>query len=154
MKSGAGGDPFADDPGEPEAEQSESQSTDDGESETEPPTGRDRSRRDRPDRDPHERRTDPDEGRDESDDEDDEPAEIPWVLRRSRVKEDRDNVHQFFLRDEYSAAEDDVMAAVAEELEIRGKDLKKLDVREAMVATADAEAIAATLSEWGYEYVD
>lgn len=83
-----------------------------------------------------------------------ESHDIPWVLRRSRVKEDRDNVHQFFLRDEYSKTEDDIIAAVAEELDVREKQLKKLDVREAMVATADAEAIAETLSEWGYEYVD
>ncbi|NHN49469.1 hypothetical protein G9464_18005 [Halostella sp. JP-L12] len=94
-------------------------------------------------------------GEDESDDSDAAATQdIPWVLRRSRVKEDRDNVHQFFLRDEYSKAEDDIIAAVAEELDVREKQLKKLDVREAMVATADAEAIAETLSEWGYEYVD
>jgi len=93
-------------------------------------------------------------GNEEAAENDAESHDIPWVLRRSRVKEDRDNVHQFFLRDEYSKAEDDIIAAVAEELDVREKQLRKLDVREAMVATADAEAIAETLLEWGYEYVD
>lgn len=78
---------------------------------------------------------------------------IPWVLRRSRVKEDRENVHQFFLREEYSTREDEIMEAVAEELDVRQKDLQKLDVREAMVASADPDAIAAVLREWGYEYL-
>ena len=78
---------------------------------------------------------------------------IPWVLRRSRVKEDRENVHQFFLREEYSTREDEIIEAVAGELDMRQKDLQKLDVREAMVASADPEAIAAVLREWGYEYL-
>jgi hypothetical protein len=78
---------------------------------------------------------------------------IPWVLRRSRVKEDRENVHQFFLREEYSTREDEILEAVADELDMRQKDLQKLDVREAMVAAADPEDIAAVLREWGYEYL-
>ena len=75
------------------------------------------------------------------------------MLRRSRVKEDRGNVHQFFLREEYSAREDEIIEAVAGELDMRQKDLQKLDVREAMVAAADPEDIAAVLREWGYEYL-
>jgi hypothetical protein len=78
---------------------------------------------------------------------------IPWVLRRSRVKEDRENVHQFFLREEYSTREDEILEAVAAELDMRQKDLQKLDVREEMVAAADPEDIAAVLREWGYEYL-
>jgi len=78
---------------------------------------------------------------------------IPWVLRRSRVKEDRENVHQFFLREEYSTREDEILEAVAGELDMRQKDLQKLDVREAMVASAEPEAIADVLREWGYEYL-
>jgi hypothetical protein len=78
---------------------------------------------------------------------------IPWVLRRSRVKEDRENVHQFFLREEYSTREDEILEAVAGELDMRQKDLQKLDVREAMVASAEPEAIAEVLREWGYEYL-
>lgn len=78
---------------------------------------------------------------------------IPWVLRRSRVKEDRGNVHQFFLREKYSAREDEIIEEVADELDMRQKDLQKLDVREAMVAAADPEDIAAVLREWGYEYL-
>lgn len=79
---------------------------------------------------------------------------IPWVLRRSRVKEDRENVHQFFLREEYSAREDEIIEAVASDLELRQKDIQKLDVREAMVAAADPADIAEVLRDWGYEYID
>lgn len=78
---------------------------------------------------------------------------IPWVLRRSRVKEDRENVHQFFLREKYSAREDEIIESVAAELDLRQKDIQKLDVREAMVAAADPEDVAAVLREWGYEYL-
>jgi hypothetical protein len=79
--------------------------------------------------------------------------DIPWVLRRQRVKDERDNVHQFFLRQEYSEREDEIVTEVAEALDMREKDVQKLDVREAMVATADAADIAAKLEEWGYEYL-
>ncbi|WP_135822327.1 hypothetical protein [Halostella litorea] len=161
MKSGAGDDPFADDPVEPDDGGAEGEPEVPAEESTaESPSTNERADRrgQRDDRDQSrggdDDATDDTDDAGNSDDGDDEPTEIPWVLRRSRVKEDRDNVHQFFLRDEYSAAEDAIMDAVADELDIREKDLKKLDVREAMVATADAEAIAATLSEWGYEYVD
>jgi len=156
MKSGAGDDPFADE-GSDETTDGDAATEEGSEIELDErsPEGADR-KRDRNDgatRQDREATGAADERKDGADESGD-AAEIPWVLRRSRVKEDRDNVHQFFLREEYSAAEDDIMAAVADELDIREKDLKKLDVREAMVATADAEAIAATLSEWGYEYVD
>jgi hypothetical protein len=180
MKSGAGDDPFADDPFEESDGDREDDSEpvdDDGESSERRPStdgAADGSRRDGEPgaevRDPSPDDTapsdEPSDGGgspavDSTDNEstaegatDEESMDIPWVLRRSRVKEDRNNVHQFFLRDEYSKAEDDIMAAVAEKLDIREKRLKKLDVREAMVATADAEAVADTLEEWGYEYVD
>lgn len=86
---------------------------------------------------------------------DDSPAkeDIPWVLRRSAVKEDRDNVHQFFLRDEYADREEELRSEVADILGMRTKDVKKLDLREAMFAVVDAEEIAAELDEWGYEYL-
>jgi hypothetical protein len=79
--------------------------------------------------------------------------DIPWVLRRQRVKDERDNVHQFFLRQEYSEREDEIVSEVAAALDMREKDVQKLDVREAMVATAEAADIAAKLEEWGYEYL-
>jgi hypothetical protein len=79
---------------------------------------------------------------------------IPWVLRRSAVKEDRDTVHQFFLREEYSDREDELRVEIAALLDMQVKDVKKLDLREAMVATADPKAIAEELREWGYEYLD
>ena len=195
MKSGAGDDPFADDPFEEDEEDADdepSEALDDSPADetdsetdtvTEPQTdtdGDERSGREVAGIDDRSadaasesatggtRRSDArsssestpaagqSEGAPENSDETDdaETQDIPWVLRRSRVKEDRDNVHQFFLRDEYSKAEDEIIAAVADELDVREKQLKKLDVREAMVATADAEAIAETLSNWGYEYVD
>lgn len=86
---------------------------------------------------------------------DDSPAkaDIPWVLRRSAVKEDRDNVHQFFLRDEYADREEELRSEVAEILGMRTKDVKKLDLREAMFAVVQAEDIAAELDDWGYEYL-
>jgi len=154
MKSGAGDDPFADDPVEADEEGTREDENGDSEEPGSVTTNQGNRRGRDHDEDPRRRtaRAEPADGDDGGGEA--ESAEIPWVLRRSRVKEDRNNVHQFFLRDEYSATEDEIMDAVAEELDIRGKDLKKLDVREAMVATADAEAIAATLSEWGYEYVD
>lgn len=77
--------------------------------------------------------------------------EPPYVLRRTTVKEDRENVTQFFLRDEIAAGERDLRNAVEAELDT---DVMKLDLREAAYAVAQRhpEEIAAILREWGYEY--
>lgn len=125
MKTGAGDDPFAEpDEDDPVEEAPESTEEDPGTATGATETG-------------------------------DSPAkeDIPWVLRRSAVKEDRDNVHQFFLRDEYADREEELRSEVADILGMRTKDVKKLDLREAMFAVVDAEEIAAELDEWGYEYL-
>ncbi|WP_435361830.1 hypothetical protein [Haloarchaeobius sp. DFWS5] len=160
MKTGAGDDPFAD-PFEEEPEEEP-----DGEAEPEPTTeldeadssGSDESTDDESVENDVPVETTSDESAVAESDEgtsDDSlsPQDIPWVLRRGAVKEDRDNVHQFFLRDEYSEREDELRSEIADHLDMRTKDVKKLDLREAMVATADPEAIAAELESWGYEYL-
>lgn len=126
MKTGAGDDPFAE-PEEDDAVEQEPETPEEAESDTATAAT----------------------------ETDDSPAkeDIPWVLRRSAVKEDRDNVHQFFLRDEYADREEELRSEVADILGMRTKDVKKLDLREAMFAVVDAEEIAAELDEWGYEYL-
>lgn len=78
--------------------------------------------------------------------------EIPWVLRRSKVKEDRDEVRQFFLRDYVADGERDLRNTVEDRL---GKDVRKLDLREAayIVAQRHPEEVARELERWGYEYL-
>jgi len=80
---------------------------------------------------------------------------LPYYQRRSSVKEDRDDVLQFFVQEETAQGEDDLERAVADELDIRTKDLYKLDLREAalLVAMEHPKEIADQLREWGYEHV-
>lgn len=75
--------------------------------------------------------------------------EYPYVLRRQRVKDERPEIHQLHIQ-----AETDERAVRAEtELEERfGKDLPRLDVREAIYLAGlenldDAEAV---LDDWGH----
>ncbi|WP_435197446.1 hypothetical protein [Natronomonas sp. EA1] len=77
---------------------------------------------------------------------------MPYVLVRDTVKDQRTNEHVYFLRDEFSEVEDELHTAVAEELGMAKKDVYLTDVREALVASADAKAVADVLLEWGYEY--
>ncbi|WP_254546540.1 hypothetical protein [Halomarina pelagica] len=79
--------------------------------------------------------------------------DIPWVLRRSSVKSDRDNVHQFFLRDDTARGERELRSEVERLL---GKEVSKLDLREAayLVAMDHPEEVAATLRSWGYDYLE
>lgn len=174
MKKGSGDDPFADldeegsggDDSAADPQGSDAEEAVPAESDEEPgsstkdrytdsdagATGADRTGTGDSGREPSDKAERTDSGRDDGQTKA-EADGIPWVLRRSRVKEDRENVHQFFLREEYSTREDEIIEAVAGELDMRQKDLQKLDVREAMVASADPEAIAAVLREWGYEYL-
>jgi len=76
--------------------------------------------------------------------------ELPFVLRRERVKDERPEVHQLFVQ-----AETHEQAVDAErELESRlDRDLARTDAREAiylagMAHLDDAEAV---LREWGYD---
>ena len=81
--------------------------------------------------------------------------EIPYVIRRQTVKEDRDNEHVAFLRDEYAELEDQVRADVADELDMRSKDVSVTDLREAFVelAAENPDAVAGILESWGYEHL-
>lgn len=81
------------------------------------------------------------------------PAEIPWVLRRGSVKDDRPNVTQFFLRDETDRGEQRLKADVEERLD---GDVYTLDLREAAyrIAMRHPDEIAEELRSWGYDYLD
>ncbi|RLM90032.1 hypothetical protein [Haloarcula sp. Atlit-7R] len=81
--------------------------------------------------------------------------EIPYVIRRQTVKEDRDNEHVAFLRDEYAELEDQIRADVAAELDMRSKDVSVTDLREAFVelAAENPDAVASILESWGYEHL-
>ncbi|SDN30646.1 hypothetical protein SAMN04487949_0005 [Halogranum gelatinilyticum] len=80
-------------------------------------------------------------------------SHIPWVLRRSSVKDDRPNITQFFLRDETDRAERTLRSDVEQILD---KDVYTLDLREAayLVAMEHPEEVAETLRDWGYDYLD
>lgn len=79
--------------------------------------------------------------------------DIPWVLRRGSVKDDRPNVTQFFLRDETDRAERRFQSAVEDRLD---RDVYTLDLREAayLVAMRHPDEVADQLRDWGYEYLD
>jgi len=61
---------------------------------------------------------------------------LPYYQRRSSVKEDRDDVLQFFVQEDTAQGEDDLERAVAGELDIRPKELYKLDLCEAALSVA------------------
>ena len=74
-------------------------------------------------------------------------SHIPWVLRRSSVKDDRPNITQFFLRDETDRAERRLRSDVEEILD---KDVYTLDLREA--AYLVARRTGAKLAEQSKDY--
>lgn len=131
MKKGTGDDPFADEPEEVEAEEEEQQ--------------------------PTEQSADPEFDMSESETQETTVDEhsLPYYQRRSSVKEDRDDVLQFFVQEDTAKGEDDLESAVADELDIRAKELYKLDLREAafLVAMEHPEEVADKLRDWGYEFV-
>ena len=129
MKEGPGEDPFADDPSDEQddpAPDPEPETTAESNAESEPDTTDSMS-----------------------------TNEIPYVIRRQTVKEDRDNEHVAFLRDEYAELEDQVRADVADELDMRSKDVSVTDLREAFVehAAENPDAVASILESWGYEHL-
>ena len=75
---------------------------------------------------------------------------LPYIHRRSKVNEGRDQV-PFFLRDFVRDGEDDLRDAVEGRL---GESVPKSDVREAamLVAQENEDLVAAKLREWGYDY--
>lgn len=135
MKEGAGEDPFAedDDPTESTTEQSAASPDDTPEPTTD---------------------TSPEPTTESTPATESTDDQIPWVLRRNSVKENRENIVQYFLRDDVAALEDDVLEDVADTLDMRAKDVYTLDVREAMcvVAARHSDEVAEVLRDWGYEY--
>lgn len=81
-----------------------------------------------------------------------ENHEYPYILRRDTVKDERTNEHVAFLRDEFADLEDDLHEDVAEQLDLRQKDVSLTDIREAMVKVASQHPneMAEVLLEWGY----
>lgn len=79
-------------------------------------------------------------------------ADIPWVLRRDGVKDERPNMTQFFLQDSTDQAEREFQRDVENILD---KDVYLLDLREAayQVAMEHPEEVASILQEWGYDYL-
>ena len=74
-------------------------------------------------------------------------SDLPFILRRDTVKEDRDDVHQLFILEET----DQMETEARRELEDRLGDVYKLDAREAIYRAGmenldDAEKI---LRKWG-----
>ena len=153
MKSGAGDDPFAEtDPGADDAQSREPADPGEGsegkiESAASSDSGTDG---DTGDESPDTTRMD---GTTTDGDGNGDSAEIPWVLRRGSVKDDRPNVTQFFLRDETDRGEQRLKADVEERLD---GDVYTLDLREAAyrIAMRHPDEIAEELRSWGYDYLD
>lgn len=153
MKSGTGEDPFADDPEPPDQDEetvSESQATEDvpdtASNETsiadESGDTGEPAKKEAPD---EREETEPRDGLDRDD--------IPWVLRRSRVKDDRPEMIPMYVREETANREPEFVRTVEEAV---GKDVYKFDVREAalLVAMNHPEEVAEQLNRWGYEFLD
>lgn len=146
MKSGAGDDPFAEDP---------AAESDGDEAETEHASGAESTDAEDPAMTGGGQQLEAVESGTESGSETapsgSEP-EIPWVLRRGSVKGDRDNVHQFFLRDDTARGERELRNEVETILDT---EVSKLDLREAayLVAMQHPDEVAAQLRDWGYEYL-
>lgn len=79
-----------------------------------------------------------------------ESEEIPYVLRRSAVKEGRTQVG-FPLQDSTITLEKEIQREVEDRIEA---DIYQSDLREAayIVGLQHADEVADLLSEWGYEY--
>lgn len=77
-------------------------------------------------------------------------SDLPYTLRRDKVKDERESVHQLFVQDETEADE----RGARRDLEDRfDDDVYKLDAREAIYLAGmqnldDAEAV---LRDWGYD---
>lgn len=128
MKKGTGDDPFAEEESE---DNDDEQPSEEAEDVAEPTFSTDRTSTEQ------------------------ETTTLPYYQRRSSVKEDRDDVLQFFVREDTAEGEDELERAVADELDIRPKELYKLDLREAalLVAMEHPDEVADKLRDWGYEHV-
>ncbi|GAD53100.1 hypothetical protein MBEHAL_1860 [Halarchaeum acidiphilum MH1-52-1] len=80
----------------------------------------------------------------------DAPLELPYIYRRDKVKDERPDVHQLFVRDDT-----DMLARDAErDLEkLLGEDVYRLDAREAiyLAGMRHLDEAADVLREWGYD---
>lgn len=77
-------------------------------------------------------------------------SDLPYTLRRDKVKDERDSVHQLFVQDDTDTAERDARRDLEDRFD---EDVYKLDAREAIYLAGmrnvdDAEEI---LREWGYD---
>lgn len=143
MKEGPGDDPFADDD---DAEESEEQAAPEPDPDPEPEL--------EPESEPE-----PDEA--QADERESETSstmstsDIPYVVRRQTVKEKRQNEHVAFLRDEYAELEGDILDGVADELDMRSKEVSVTDLREAFVELGNRhqQELAEILEGWGYEHL-
>ncbi len=79
----------------------------------------------------------------------------PYVVRRRSVKENRENEHVAFLRDEYAELESELRDGVADELNLDTGEVRLIDLREALVELGNRhqEELAEILEEWGYEHL-
>lgn len=80
-----------------------------------------------------------------------ERADVPYKLRREKVKDDRDDVHQLFVLKDTDAEEQTARRELKDRFE---EDVYKLDIREAIYLAGmqnldDAEDV---LQEWGYDF--
>lgn len=77
-------------------------------------------------------------------------GDIPWVLRRDAVKDDRPHVHQLFVREDTDGKARRAESRLEERL---GEDVYRLDAREAiyLVGMRHLDEVAALLEEWGYD---
>jgi hypothetical protein len=141
MKEGPGDDPFADDDN---AEESEEQS------DPEPVQAPEADRKTAPESDDTQ---DNEQGSETSSTV--STDEIPYVVRRQTVKEERQNEHVAFLRDGYAELEGEILDGVADELDMRSKEVSVTDLREAFVELGNRhqEDLAEILEDWGYEHL-
>jgi hypothetical protein len=154
MKSGTGEDPFADDL-EPEQDQQNDPESSPETEDTAPDTSTNE-----PSGDDESVRTEETEEKEETEaiDENDtgdgiDQDDIPWILRRSRVKDGRPEMIPVYVREETADAEAEFVRSVEDAV---GKDVYKFDVREAamLVAMNHPEEVADQLNDWGYKFLD
>lgn len=137
MKSGAGSDPFANDPNATDEE--ESPGDRDGTAQQ-----TDQERESEPGADPSSSTTAASTESGQNDD------GLPYIFQRNGVKDDR-RMTQYFLREETEEIEKNVQQAVEEEL---GTDVYLTDLREALVRVGaeHLDEVADELRDWGYRF--
>lgn len=141
MKSGAS-DPFADDdPAQPETTQTDSDVKDD-ESASEPEQTADTDSTDDS--------TEPTSDGQETDVSGLSRDELPFILRREKVKDERPEVHQLFVQSE---THEQAVDAERELEDMLGVDLSRTDAREAiyLAGMANLDEAATVLRRWGYD---